>query len=358
MKKWMILLLALLLCMGCAHAQTTALPMDARIYIEREMADGSVTLEGLERTIPAGTLCTVEEVAETDESCSLTSMARPFHRFARVSYHDAQGEAREDWVMLYSVNLAVTQKLETPDQVQAYARRFFSNQYVMAANEETSISHDPAGDGWRVELKDEQGNVTHYAIFDSMGRVAQYRDLSFEVPDVSGGACYQEELSNAANETGAMPALEWISKELFPDAGFNSVPCQFYDEETDVYTFFVDSFDYYVCVQAGEQPRLMAYGDFRQEDGGYPGYLTRAEALEKALQTIQQDFALDENAAVDAVFASFSIAEPEWLQAGDCAAQWEITLRLFANDIMSEFWISLDAQTGEVIPAEIEMGNG
>lgn len=358
MKKILLILAALMLGAGCASAQTSALPCDADVYTESILQDGAIVLQKMDRSIPEGTLCTVEQIAVTDESRSITSMVRPFHRFARVSYHDAEGQPQEDWIMLYDLNRAVSRKLHGPDDVQAFARCFFSNQYVQAADENTNITHLEQGNGWRAELRDETGAVTHFVVFDALGHVAQYRDLSFETPCIGGGVSYQEALSDAADESGAMPALEWISKELFSTAGFNSVPCHFYDEERDVYTFFVDSFDYYISVQAGEQPRLMAYGDFRQDQGGYPGYLTRAEAVEKALETVGKDFALDETAEVVAAFASFSIAEPEWLQAGDCAAKWEITLRVFANDIMSEFWISLDAQSGEVIPAQIEMGNG
>lgn len=361
MKHFLMILLVLLI--GCICAEAAVLPVDVETFTPVQNEKGETCLEWNGPLLPAQTSYELMETVITGYDCNLSSRNEIAHKFARISYRDAQGETQEAWVMAHNLNRAQIARLDTEQKAEDYARRFFTNQYVLAADADSPIRITTADDGWKAELLSADGSVTHELIVRRSGLVISYRDLRYQAPDISHAAVHDDELAQAADVYGAHGVLEWSSRELLPDVGYNSVAT--IDRTGDIFTFVIDGFDYYVALETEPAVRMVAYGDMRL-GASYGDYLSREEALDFAKLALRRECHLTSEEA-DALLlplqAHFCAKPYHWTNAYVPLPYWCFQMDLLPTaegEDPVQYQVIINADDGGVLEISdpASMGNG
>lgn len=346
---WVLLLVVFI---GCASVQAAVLPIDVETFTPLIDEQGETYLEWNGPVLPAGTTYELLETVVTGYDCKLASRNEIAHKFARISYQDAQGDAQEAWVMAHHLNRALLTHLDNEEEAQNYARRFFTNQYVLAASAEDSIQMTQLSNGWRAELLDSDGAVTHELTFRIDGQVIQYLELGYQSPDVSHAVIHDDGLAEDADVYGAHGVLEWSSRELLPEVGYNSVAT--IDRTGDVFTFIIDGFDYYVALEVEPVVRMVAYGDM-QLGASYGDYLNRAEALELAtLALMRECHLLPEEASTQLMTlqSNFCAKPYQWTNAYVPLPYWCFQMNLVPaseTEDIAQYQVIINAADGGVL---------
>lgn len=349
MKKSVFLFL-LLCCLGLSFAQAESgvLPADAETFIPVRWADGKTRLDWGGPVLPEGTAYTVQEIAITGWDAVLGEDRLPFRKFARISYTDDAGAAQEAWVMHYALNLALPANLTTEEAAVQYARRFFTNPYIQAAQENSPIAVTPRAGGWHARIQDAQGRITHSLSFDSDGKIAWYQDCNQSaVPPMS---CeHSESLSEAADLCGVSGMLEWASQELLPMESFESIATVEHGENS--FAFLINNQQHYVLASAAPTPRILLYINFTMEDAIEP-YLCRKDALALAQAALREAG----GEALTYTDASFRFRHSVEGNPALPGPYWAFVFTWPDGESICQ--ILLDAQSGSLLQVLSLMGNG
>ena len=364
MKRLLIALLLVLL-LGTACAEAAVLPMETDTFTPMQDEDGVTYLEWNGPVLQSGTEYELLETVITGWECRLTDYDEAVHKFARIAYTDEANQPKEAWVMAYSLNRAMPADLLTAEQAQAYARRFFSNQYVMAGNENSRLQISKVPSGWKAELLDASASITHELLLTHNGHVQSYLDLAYKAPDVSQAVAHDENLAELADTYGAHGVLEWSSRELLPGIGYNSVATIDFDEESKVFTFLIDNFDYYTAFAVEPSMRMVAYGDMHF-DARYGHYLSRDEAYQLAVLAMMRECNLNADEAKNllVLLQSHFCAKPYyWTNAYVPLPYWCFQIEVLPASALEaplSYQILIDAKDGGVleIASPEEMANG
>lgn len=346
LRKMLAFTLSMTLLTTCASA--AVLVMDTRTYPEAVSEEGVIQLQWDGFDLPKGTEYELVKTEITDGNCIIGKCEEPFQKFAQIAYTDETGEQLA-WVMAYDLNRAFEGDYGSEKAAESYAQRFFSNQYVQAATENTEVNLKRTPDGWQAELADASGKASHRLCFTENGTILSYRDLSFTLPSLAGGAEHVDELGNAAHANGSIGMLEWMSRELLPNMSFQSIATFAHDEEKNVYSFNADRGEHFISVAVEPELHITAYTAMVHPSARYGEYLTSAEACaigrkllvascgltpeEADLCTIRQT----EFNTWPGTFGSVEITEPYWYV-------WFSTPD---GENYAEFDIMIDAATGE-----------
>lgn len=208
-----------------------------------------------------------------------------------------------------------------------------------------------------MELVDPEQAVIHELIVDKSGQVIQYRDLSCQPADLSRGCVHSDVLAEQADSYAAHGVLEWSSRELLPDVGYNSVAT--IDRTGDVFTFIIDGFDYYVALEMEPEVRIAAYGDMRL-GASYGNYLSRAEAHELAQLALLRECSLPEEAVLSLFCANFCAKPYEWTNAYVPLPYWQFQFDVTDGEAISHYQVLIDAKNGALLEISDPslMGNG
>ena len=364
MKK-LLLTLMLVFLVGTACAETSVLPADTDTFTPMLEADGVTYLEWNGPILPEGTEYELLETIITGWECRLTDYDEAVHKFARIAYTDEAHQRQEAWVMAYSLNRAQPADLTTAERAQAYAMRFFSNQYVLAGDENSRLQLSRVPSGWQAELLDASGTVTHELLLTHNGHVQYYLDCKYKAPDVSQAVAHDDDLAELADSYGAHGVLEWSSRELLPGVGYNSVATIDFEEESKVFTFIIDGFDYYAALAVEPSIRMVAYGDMHF-NARYGDYLSRDEAYDLAVLAMMRECNLNADEAANLLVplqSSFCAKPYYWTNAYVPLPYWCFQIEALpaaANEAPLTYQILIDAKDGgvlEITPPE-KMPNG
>lgn len=352
--KHILLTLLLILLVGSAGAETTVLPIDTETFTPMQAADGVTFLEWKGPTLPKGTEYELLETVITGWECRLTDSDEAVHKFARIAYMDESAQRQEAWVMAYNLNRALPADLTAIEQAQACAKRFFSNQYVLAGDENSRLQVSQVPSGWKAELMDVDGSVTHELLLTQNGHVQFYLDRTYEAPDLSPAVVHDDNLAELADSYGAHGVLEWSSRELLPTVGYNSVATIDFNEKTKVFTFIIDGFDYYTALAVEPTVRMVAYGDMHFNTG-FGEYLRRDEAYELAILAMMRECSLDADAAAERLIllqSHFCTKDFYWTSTHVPLPYWCFQIQLLsatANKTPLTYQILIDAKDGSVL---------
>jgi len=353
MKKLLIMLVVLLFTHS-ACAESAFLPVDTETFLPVTDADGVTRLEWNGPILPAGTAFELLETAITGWECRLTETNEAVHKFARIAFSDENGESHEAWVMAHNLNRAVPAELTTEEQALSYARRFLGNQYVLADDGNGDVRITRQENGWLAELLNQSSGTTHELLVDPKGRVQYYLDRSYQAPPLSEGAVHDDALARLADTYGMHGVLEWSSRELLPDVGYNSVATVAYDEASKIFTFIIDGFDYYVALQAEPAVRMVAYGDLNTAGGRYAGCLSRDQARAIAAEALVSECGLSTGStSLLSLLQADLCIKPDWWTSADVPLPyWCLQFQLLpsaAGEAFQEYQVLIDASTGDVL---------
>lgn len=351
-KAFFVFLLLCVLCLSLAQAESGVLPADAETFLPVRWADGTTRLDWGGPVLPEGTAYTLQEIAITGWDSVLGDDSLPFRKFARISYTDENGENQEAWVMHYLLNLALPVQLTAEDEAVRYARRFFTNAYIQAAEADTPIAVTPREGGWRARLQDAQGQVTHALSFDTDGKIAWYRD--FVQPLVPPASCeHSESLAEAADQSGVSGMLEWASQELLPMESFESIATV--EQNGNQFCFLINHQQHYVLASAEPTPHILQYINMETGDAAEP-YLSREEALGFAREALRKAADLPEDEVWECTEARFRFRRSVEGDPSLPGPYWSFVF--IAPDETLQYQILLNAQSGELLQALVPDGNG
>lgn len=351
-KAFFVFLLLCSLCLSFAQAESGVLPADAETFLPVRWADGKTRLDWGGPVLPEGTAYTLQEIAITGWDSVLGDDSLPFRKFARISYTDESGENQEAWVTHSMLNLALPVQLSTEEDAVGYARRFFTNAYIQAAEADTPIAVTPREGGWRARIQDEHGQVTHALSFDTDGKIAWYRDCA--QPLVPPASCeHSESLAEAADQSGVSGMLEWASQELLPMESFESIATV--EQNGNLFYFLINRQQQYVLASAEPTPHILQYIHMEAGDA-FETYLPMEDALDLAREALRKAADLPEDevwACEDAAFRFQRTVEGDPSLPGP---YWSFVLT--APDKTLRYQILLDAQSGSFLQALVLDGNG
>lgn len=352
------LLLALALAGSCASA--AVLPVDTETYPEAQTYEGDVVLQWDGPVLPARTEYELLETVVTDFSMTLGKCEEPGHKFALISYRNANGEQQKAWVMDYNLNRVQSGVYVTEETALAYARRFFGNQYILALKEDSEITLTHDEPIWLAELKDASGHVTHTLYFTDGGLILDYRDLSVELPTLEGGFHHVDELGAAAAADGATAMLEWMSRELLPQTSFESVATFGYDAKQSMYSFSLNGAEELAMVLMEPEMRVASYTDLSRPDARYGTYLTANEAIAIAQEQLfsgEYGLSPEEADLYTVTYTELGTQKADWLTVDVSLPYWHMVFTDTENGSM-EFDAVVDAITGDVLYIAESAGNG
>lgn len=352
MRRFWTLLVALMLC--CTAASAAVLPVDAKTFPAFTDKNGTIHLEWGGPVLPAWTEYELLETVVTDVNCVIGQCEEPFHKFAHIAFMDEKGQPQDAWGMAYELNRAMPADLAGDEKgAVAYAQRFFSNQYVLACEENADVEVTAGENVWNAVLKNEQGAITHTLRFDTAGRIISYQDEQFSPPGLAGGTEHSDELGAQAASCGAIGMLEWMSRELLPNVGFNSIATFAYDETAKVYSFAIDSTDFIVSVALEPELHIVAYADMDMPQTSYGDYLSLEAAEERGRALLAETCGLTEEEAAACTLnqSEFCMQQGDWSDEDTPLPYWYLWFITAPGENYAEYDIMIDAATGDSLYA-------
>jgi len=247
------------------------------------------------------------------------------------------------------------QTLDDEAAARAFAETFFASPYVDEPLQAHTLAVTQAAYGWQAVLTPDDAALPTLTVwFTADGRVQQFKNSAYALPSIADIDTQMVSLDDARR-------IDTLRNALFPDMPNNE--CGLYASADGASYYVLDRFTFWLgLIMEPDLIKLVSYIDLQTDAAGYPGMITRGEAVAAARQTIAETYGLSADTVnrLTVTQADFVLQSGIWTDADVPLPYWFVLLADPADSYQSQYNALIDAETGEILECHdpATAGNG